>query len=554
MAQNLGHLPSEPGVLVTSFMHTYKRFTEGKKANTELETKLFKKFARVSPPAKAFMQKGIKSFVSKTNRKKKSFAFEAITQTAKPLSAKVITNTFINELTATVASLALDKKHPDLVERPGRVRLQTYTGDDVYPSQVHIFKIGNVRTNDNIPLLKKGDFLPEEFQQICTPRENQGKIKWDCKTQKTPCDGYSIDRVCLKVPQFQAGTSVTLTGMNYFNIEAKVELKLQNAPTQPIAINAFVYGDTTTPKYETKRGKQLLIADSRVQDKIFFTVPENTPSGIYEIKIAIPNNSGLSGPGIFDTMYSIPQYIEVVPPNTSRFNIASERLYCRDETGRFDWTGSDKVGLQFTAIPILSDLSIGNFQQKKFRFDDVDSQEQRTMEGVLFSNTKPIAGVILSITGHEIDGKAAYRESMEEWTDIFIDLVKEQWKLITGSAAAMATIKKLTELGFYGYLTIAIGLLVITAIDFIYSLWASPDLIIEDIISLSANDLGRLTSINFPAPIANSNNTIYTTPGGIDVRLFYTGKVPNEYTEERAYISKKEKSWYNVRLRYNRIP
>lgn len=541
-----------PGVLAASVLQSFKRYESGKAPNDAVETSMFKKFNRLSPNSKELMRKSISSLTKSRSGSLRNALPMTFLKTNNTINKKQFEKAFIAELKRTISYVAFEKDVPDLQERPGKVRLTVIEGDDVYPNQVHIFKIGNIRTNDFIPYLQKGDYLPEEIQQTCTLREKNGRTEWDCKNNTEPCDGYSIDGVCLAVPAYQAGTSVKLTGSNYFNINAKVELKRKNVAMQPILVEAFVYGDTSTPKTEIKRGREILINDNRVKDTIHFTIPRSLAPGIYEMRVIVPNNSNVTGPGIFDIMYSNIQFIEVLPATATRYRIAGERIYARDETGSTN-IGSDEVGLKFISIPIYTDFSLGDPVSKKYRFDDFDTGEVRNINDVIFSHTKSIAGVIISTIGHEIDGNGAYNNEINDWTDVFVDLVTEQWKYVTGSAAIMSVIKQLSGVGFYGYIAIALGILIVTAIDFIVSFWSTPDLIIEDIISLSVADLGRLTSVNYPAPTANSGNVIYTTPGSIKVTIFMNEKRPNQYTEERGYKSEKERSWYNVRLRYNRI-
>jgi hypothetical protein len=434
------------------------------------------------------------------------------------------------------------------------VRLHEYgNSDDVYPTQVHVFKINGLRTNDYVPYLDTEDYLPEELQQSCTPIQNGDAVEWDCGIQQPPCDGHVYDKVCMKVHKIQSGTSVTLTGVNFFDIDAKIQLRLKSSTDAFVEIDAFVYGDIETPVTEVINGTETNIIDNRVYDKIFFTVPQGTDPGIYEFTVAVPNSSGFSGTGFGDVLYSFIQYIEVIPSSTARFQISSERLWARRETAPQSW-GSDEVGIRINAIPIFADLSLGGMQQHSFRFDDVDSEETRAMESVLFSHSQQISGVIMSIIGFEIDGESAYANQITEWTDIFYDLLKEQWiYILSGSEIAKEIFKRLTNLGFWGYVIIAVAIAVTLAIDLFVALWAPADLIIQDTLGFSVTDLVRLTDRNIPAPTANSNTTLYTTPGDIDVRLMSSLKSSFEYKEERGYLSDEEDSWYNITFRYNRL-
>lgn len=546
------------GAFVASFVHTCNRFMAGKKATNQLETKMFQRLRRLSPEAQELMKRTTQSFGSLSAKRKGPFATSLMKSGNKATDTGILGKAFAKELTGIVSGLALGPKEllePGLEERPGKVRLYEYgNGDDVYPHQVHIFKVNDIRTNDYLPRLRKNDYKPGEWQTICTPRTDGDEIEWDCRVKQAPCDGHSIDNVCLRVLQVQSGTSVTLTGVNFFDINAKVWMRRKGSTGGYKKINAFVYGDISTPVKKTVNGKRVLIADSRVNDKIFFSIPADTRPGIYEFMVVVPNSSGFTGRGFGDKLFSPWQYLEIIPPTTARFQIASEELFAKDETGNHNWTGSDEVGIKINAIPFYQNLTMGAVQQKSFRFSDVDTGERRGMEAVLFSHTKPIAGVILSILGHEIDQEEAYRDQITEWTDVFIELVKDQLAfLMAHSDEAKAAIKKLSELGFWGYVIIGVSIILTLGINLIYSLWASPELIIMDTLALSVTDLSKLTSTSFPRPVANQDTTLYeTAEGNIRVRLMSNSKIPQQYTEERGYLSS-DSSWYTIRLRYNQL-
>lgn len=541
-----------PSALGASFIHTCKRFDAGKTAGNELESKMFEKFRGMSPQMKNILKCTAQSFNSLSAKHKRLFAGGLMQDINTPVNADSLAQAFGQEITGLISGLALENHEAPLEERPGRMRLfEIPVGEEVFESQVRIFKINGLRTYDNIPRLRQQDLLPEEFQQTCTPRLNGDMVEWDCEMQEPPCDGAQLDNTCLRVQQIQNGTSVTLEGVNFFDINAKVQLRIKQSADNYAEADAFVYGDIQTPLTEIINGTERNIADSRVHDKIFFTIPQNTPPGIYEFMVVVPNTTGLSGFG--DKIVSNIQYLEIIPPSTARFQISSERLWARKETAPQSW-GSDEVGIKINAIPFFADLNIGEMQQHSFRFGDVDSGDTRQMESVLFSHTQPILGVILSVIGYEIDGEEAYKDQITEWTDVFYDLLKEQWKYIfANSAIAREIFTRLTNLGFWGYVIIAVAIAITLVVDLFIALWAPADLIIQDTLGFSVTDLARMTNINIPAPEADSDKTIYTTADDIDVRLMLTAKIQNQYTEERGYLSDDEDSWYNIKFRYNRI-
>jgi hypothetical protein len=88
---------------------------------------------------------------------------------------------------------------------------------------------------------------------------------------------------------------------------------------------------------------------------------------------------------------------------------------------------------------------------------------------------------------------------------------------------------------------------VVLAIDVFVALWAPADLIIEDTIGPTIQDLVQLTSVNFPLPVPSE----YVSPQGIKVKVIPLEKIPHQYRERREYISDDEESDYEVVLRYN---
>jgi hypothetical protein len=537
-----------PSSVAAAFLQAARRFAAGKAPQGEMETVMFNRLNSLSPNMKKLMKCTNKMYDSLPSKYKALFDGSILQDINTPVTQDILGSAFGNEISTTIANTVLMGV---MEEVPGKIRLfDIPPGEEVFTSQVKIFKVNDFRTIDNIPALQVGDFLPEEFQQVCVPTIVNDHAEWNCSMQEPPCDGFQLDNVCMRVPQVQSGTSVTLEGSNYFNINAKVRFKIKNTSDNPGEVDAFVSGDITTPATETINGENRIINDSRVHDKIFFTIPADTPPGIYEISVVVPNTS--SFPGLGQELVSGIQFIEVVPPLTARFQIATERLWARKETAPQSW-GSDEVGIRIITVPILEDLTLLPEQVNSFRFDDVDSQETRTMDRVIFSQSQSVSGVVVSILGHEIDSEDAYTNMVTEWTDVFVDLLKEQIKFIIGSSIAMGIIKKLASAGFWGYVAIAIGVVVVLAIDLFVALWAPADLIIQDTLAFSTTDLVRLTNINVPAPTADSDKTLYKTPEEIKVRLMESSKIANQYKEERGYISDDEDSWYNIRLRYNRL-
>ena len=172
------------------------------------------------------------------------------------------------------------------------------------------------------------------------------------------------------------------------------------------------------------------------------------------------------------------------------------------------------------------------------------------MDHLLFSHEQPIVGAALSIMGFEIDGEEAFEKQIDNFTDAFIEVLKDELAFVLDHLKETEDIvKKLAEKGLTGAIAGAIALGVLLAIDVFVALWAPADLIIEDALGPSALELVQLTSVNFPLPAPSE----HITPQGIKVKVTPLDKIPQQYRERREYISDDEGSDYEIVLRYNRL-
>jgi hypothetical protein len=313
-----------------------------------------------------------------------------------------------------------------------------------------------------------------------------------------------------------------------------------------------VCGDDETPRTEIINGTEVLITDCRVHDRLTFRVPDDLPPGRYDITVMVPNVVPVPGWG--DVLFSNGERgINVIPSSAARFQIASETLHCKNETGSTS-IGSDEVGIKILAVPLFPDLTSGEAQVpnggEPIRFDDVDSGETRGMDHLLFTHQQPIAGAALSILGFEVDGEDAFEDQIDSFTEAFIDILKDQIAFLKDHLKEVeAIVEKLAEKGLAGAIAAAVAIAVVLAIDVFVALWAPADLIIEDAIGPTNLDLVELTSVNFPLPLP----TEHVTPQGIKVKVTPLDKIPQQYREQREYISDDEESRYQIVLRYNRV-
>jgi hypothetical protein len=353
------------------------------------------------------------------------------------------------------------------------------------------------------------------------------------------------------VQDIEAGASVALEGVNFSSVDTKVRLTSVSSGAVARDVDAFVCGDTTTPRTEIINGTQTLIQDCRVRDRLIFRVPDDLPPGLYEFAVMVPNVDAVAGWG--DTLFSNAERINLLPPSTARFQIASETLHCRNETGSTS-IGSDEVGIKVLGVALFPDLTAGAAQSPNggnpIRFGDVDSGETRAMNHLLFTHGQPILGAGLSILGYEVDGEEAFEKQIDSFTDAFVDILKDQIDFLKDHfKEASAIAGALAKMGLTGAIIGAIAVAVTLAIDVFVALWAPADLIIEDAIGPTVADLVQLTSVNFPLPARSE----YKTAQGIRVVVTPLEKIPQQYREHREYICDDEDSRYEIVLRYNRI-
>ena len=172
------------------------------------------------------------------------------------------------------------------------------------------------------------------------------------------------------------------------------------------------------------------------------------------------------------------------------------------------------------------------------------------MDHLLFTHQQPIAGAALSILGFEVDGEDAFKEQIDSFTEAFIDILKDQIAFLKDHIKEVGEIaEKLAEKGLAGAIAAAVAIAVTLVIDLFVALWAPADLIIEDAIGPTTQDLVQLTSTNFPMPLPSE----HVTSQGIKVKVTPLDKIPLQYRERREYVSDDEESNYEIVLRYNRV-
>jgi hypothetical protein len=536
-----------PSALAASSLQLLRRHLAGKAPANTLESAAFATLNRMAPAMRDVLACAVDAFDHLPQGQRATLFAPALTfaDADSPIDPAALAQAWRAEILGRAGVLAFGDPQGANEERPGRIRVYEPQGEDFF-SQVRICRVNDLRTANFIPPLSAGDFTPEELQQDCSPQLVNGQVQVVCALRTSDCPGNTLANACARVPDIVGGAGVVLSGVNYFSTDAKVRLTARAPGTATRDVDAHVFGDVDTPVTEVVEGQTRLVNDCRVHDVISFQVPDDLPPAIYEMRVIVPNITGIAALG--DHLESNSEFINVTPSPTARFQIASELLICREETSP-GWIGSDEVGLNIVAVALLPDLSTDVPQTNRARFDDVDSGENRSLARVLFAHNAPVIAVALSVLGHEVDGEDAYNQMITSSTDIFVDLVKDQAAFIKSALAAAGGAAALGKLGVVGAIIVAVAAALTLAIDLIIALWAPADLIIEDPTGYTLDDLIARTSANFGAPPAAS----FKTEGDITVNVTPLDKLPLQYRERREYVSDDEDSRYEIVYRFNRV-
>jgi hypothetical protein len=542
-----------PSVLAAGFFRHAGRYLAGEAPANPLETQAFALFRAMPADLQALLRCADASVKGLPAGDRDRLLDPGIFGGSGPLDAVTLATALGVEIGRRGRDAQFDD--PDAVERPGRNRFYDVApGEENFDFQLRICSVDDLRTVNFKPPLTAGDYLPTEIQQSCTPVVVNGETQLSCQIQTGNCPGQSLsDGSCLRVPDVEAGAAVVLKGVNFISTDAKVRLEARPPLSLVREVEAFVFGDLDTPLSEVVDGQVVTIRDCRVHDQITFKVPDDLPSGVYGIQVVEPNVSGF--PNLGDPLISNQEFIAVVPPAGALFTIASEELVAREETSPAPF-GSDEVRVRTRAYPLtLSTTGLVLGDEQAFdspEFGDMDSGERRAMAAVLFANTGPIDGVVLSVMGFEIDSESAYRDQINSFSDAFWHYLKIAAGAVfaAGAAGALALgLKDLLLLALAHPILLAIAAALVLAVVIFVAAWAPADPIIVDAIGLTRLDLAALTNANLPLPPASTA----ITQEDIKVNISPLEKLPNQYRERREYVSSEEDSRYEIVLRYNRV-
>jgi hypothetical protein len=541
-----------PSTLAGSYFRLAHRFTLGRAPANDLEASVFEVLDGLSPDVQTILECSLRRFDAlPIDDRRRLFGPAFAELVDAPVSADSLAPMVADEIIQRASLATFGDPECATNERPGRPRLIRGGIDSVDGFFNVIHRVEGLRTAafrppPGEPPLTAADLTSEEVEHQCT-LDPQGRPL--CSVQTTNCPGQSLGGVCLRVPEIVAGDSVLLEGFNFFDVNAHVRLIAQPAVIGGVVrdnIEAHVCGDITTPVTEIVDGQERVIADSRVKDRLSFTVPEDLPAGIYTVFVTVS--------GSFTTG-ALP-FIRVVPPRTATFEIASEQLDCVDETDPESFLGidegaSDEVGISIITVAGGRDFSMGEMRRLEFRSGDVDSGDSEPMRLELFMGSD-VGGVVMTIVGFEIDSEEAFKRMIDSHWEAFKLALEQIWKLLVAAAGLGGTVGALAKGASLKVLVViaAIAAAIAAAYIIFFAVWAPPDLIIEDRnASIDLVQLGQLTSGDVPNPSVK----MYTSPNDIDVTVAPIDKRAAEYFERRRYRSDDEDSTYEITLRYTRL-
>lgn len=522
-----------PSEVTGGFIHALRRYTSGFTPENGLEKQLFTSLRQHSTSIQNVLKCIVETFDDLApDIKKKLFGDIANNNVAIPLNPNGIVQALKDEIRQRSLfdtfgdEECFDNPHPGL----RRAVPQGDFGEFANPS---VFRVNSLRTADFKPAMSIDEYESQEIEQVCRLNTSDPIRGLECRSRSiiedNACRGRVVDDTCMTVLEVIPGEEVLLTGVNFFNSDARVVITA-NDGLYTQEVQAFVCGDQVTPLDDGGD----IIDDSRVSDQIVFVVPIDIPSGVYNFVVSFVDNI-VPEP---QNVRSQPQFLEVVPPRDTMFRLSAVDLICTEET---DGLGSDEVALNFFVGSIASDGSIASPRIIIRRFDDVDSGESREIDRVLFEGAN-LNAVFVALIGFEVDNERAYREQIESigeafilyWTILF-DGVADAWDPIGGNFFSFILLH-----GWWGGLTSIFT----QALATFWSLYAPADLILHDRIIWTASDIERALRTDVPIPARSTESA-----NGIDVSISLQIRNEGQYFEQRTYRSDDEDSTYQVTYR-----
>lgn len=473
---------------------------------------------------------------------------------------------------------------------PGKVRQEILT--DSYGEfqvklapEVKIWETNGFRGAGIEPPLKPSNYKPEEIEKECkyevVKKGDTEVIKPTCTTKRynppgSVCEGEHVGNVCLRVPVIGVGEMVRLVGVNFFNDQCFVQINLKKDYNVQTTFKCDVCGDMITPLEEIVYGKPKLIDDSRVRDEITFWVDPDTwtskkmPAGIYDLVVKVPNSINWSPLGTKQkpptNFYSKPRPVRILPM-AGDYKVWIDELHCEEET---NGPGSDEVGVIVWGAEYDKKGTVSTWEEKEDMFnntglEDVDSGDVVGLSLYLAGSPQKYQRVGtdklaygISITGYEIDSEDVYKDQVKGAWEVFERMWNEVAWPFYGAGGAV------TIAGWAGWIsTLGAGLAgaVITGIKFIITLflswWATPDLIMKEVLNLNPSTLDFLTHPATQMPLDYKYDVdsihVHVVPQSkkeVPPTKKESGYI--EYIEKRKYRCDDEDSTYWLTIKYRR--
>lgn len=541
-----------PSVLTTAFFEIVRRFLNGEEPETELESDVYEILRELSPDALDICRCALNVINGLPASQKNALLTPNIRPTSE-LTPDFLVDLLADEILQVAGFFIMGDKEGLTNPRPGKVRRPLGTPEFPGEPIPTIFFINDIRTIQAIEAAGGGSPTSEEVERACSINQQNQQV---CTVLTKNCPGNSTlppDSVCMLVQHVLPGDLVKLQGSNYFSTDAKVVITSKLQPSLRRVVPTIVFGDVDTPVRDEQGN---LINDARVKDKIAFIIPEDLPDGIYMIQVEVQNTNPDAGP--LRTYTSDEEFLRILPPPTTGYQILAESLICVEET---DGPGPDEVGLNFftsilTRNPDTGDIDLSNLVHQEFRFENMERDNDTP--DIRQINYAPVQannllGVNISIKGYEVDNEDFYKEKITEFETAFARGLESVWAKLAGSLVTtvgegIAVIAAGAVTAAASAIIAAVAAVVVAAVALFYALWAPADPIIEDIIGLTLVELADFTNNTVPMP----PQIQFTTPE--DIRVVVDSLSKNiEFRQLRGYISEEEGSLYQIPLRYSRL-
>lgn len=555
-----------PSTLAGAFFRLAYAFLSGRPPETEIEATAFATLAELSATYPDLLECVVGRLGVLTPAQQMQLFGPVIAYPdSEPLTVPDLSSFVAAELIQRMSLSVFGELDPGIClqgERPGLARATTcfdvegpFTGPCPRICRIKTPSMDEeIRTVGFVPPLTANELFLHEVEQVYSPDPNGMPLY---ETVVPPdCTGTSTAGVCLRVPDVERGDTVFLKGLNFFDVDAEVVLDLLPDLSLTRRVDAHVCGDVLTPASAP--------VDCGVEDILTFCIPDDLPDGLYRVGVVVPNNTG--NPEFNRAFYGddpgARPVIRVLPSQTTPFSITVEELHVVDETGSFNFTGSDELGLTLISVPILTDGSLGTMNRvQPDIIGDLDTGNRRSLMYSVFNGVAG-TGLVFSMVGFEVDNKQAYVQGVTDFAEAYGIILESNWNVIGRTVGDLAA-EFLGAIGLDKELGDALGEALAFAFNAVVAAWAPADLIIEDSAGISFPRIAELTSINFPNPPL----VMSTSLGGIDVTVEPcqdtmeqnfeecpgAAKAPFQYTEKRTYKSSKEESTYKLTFKYTRV-